>query len=387
MASYIGPSGSFSHMKNLNLDKVFRTIVLKAPLSRADISRETGLNKVTVSNCIRDLIEADIVSEEGIVSSENGRPPMMLMLSKTYGIIIGVEISGISTNFVVSDLRGTILEQAVREDKSYSPKQLVKKIKEIVDDCDKKFKTKNGVVGIGIALPLNYNEKMQEDPNNPIPAWRGVDAESFFAEQFPDIPVAIMNTASAGAIGEIHFGDYDPSTYLAYIHGNWSLKLDLYDGGETYSSDGRFYGKLGKVLIGDGSKCFNDVVSIGSLVDKFYPNTASRLEAVQNILNRQKNGDKEVDAALRKAVDYLAQAIYDVIQMFNPEAICIGGYLGYALNRGYMELLNEKVAALVGQANLKGRVVTASHLGIFNVAFGAVSWIRDNTIEYRFKEY
>ena len=55
MESYIGKNGTFALMKNLNLEKVFRTVVLRAPISRAEISRVTGLNKVTVSNCVKSL--------------------------------------------------------------------------------------------------------------------------------------------------------------------------------------------------------------------------------------------------------------------------------------------------------------------------------------------
>ena len=37
MESYIGKNGTFALMKNLNLEKVFRTVVLRAPISRAEI--------------------------------------------------------------------------------------------------------------------------------------------------------------------------------------------------------------------------------------------------------------------------------------------------------------------------------------------------------------
>ena len=72
MESYIGKNGTFALMKNLNLEKVFRTVVLRAPISRAEISRVTGLNKVTVSNCVKTLMDCDLISEEGIVSSDSG---------------------------------------------------------------------------------------------------------------------------------------------------------------------------------------------------------------------------------------------------------------------------------------------------------------------------
>ena len=104
MESYIGKNGTFALMKNLNLEKVFRTVVLRAPISRAEISRVTGLNKVTVSNCVKTLMDCDLISEEGIVSSDSGRPPVMLMLSKTFGVLIGVEISADGSSMTTGEL-------------------------------------------------------------------------------------------------------------------------------------------------------------------------------------------------------------------------------------------------------------------------------------------
>ncbi len=390
MQSYIGQSGSFTLMKNLNLEKVYRTIVLNAPVSRAEISRLTGLNKVTVSNCIKNLIAEDIVSEEGVVSAENGRPPMMLMLSESFGVIIGVEVSGISTNIMITDLRGKILERTIRDPKLYSPEELAALIHRIVDDCRTKFKTTRGVVGIGIALPYNYNQKQEIEDDPALPEWKDVDAEQFFNDSFPDIPLEILSTSQAGAIGEVHFGSSTPSTYLAYIHGNWTLKMDVYDGGETYASGRGFVGRFGRMQIcrGDNGEmiALDNVASMESLIDELYPgDERSRLEKVMDLHERQKDHDPEVDVAIKKMLDKLALGLFNLLQLFSPDAICIGGYLGATLyNGGCEDELNKKLIELVGPENDKGRRVTASQFGMFNVGFGCISWIRDNIITYYF---
>lgn len=391
VASYIGQSGSFSLMKNLNLEKVYRTVLLNAPISRADISRLTGLNKVTVSNCIKDLLSEDIVREEGVVSAENGRPPMMLQLSESFGVIIGVELSGISTNVMITDLRGNILEKTVRDPKLYKPGELVEMLHAIVNECNTKFKTTHGVAGMGVALPLNYNQLDEQEDNHPLPSWKGVDAGKLLRDSFPDIPIEILNTAAAGTIGEIHFGSANTDTYLAYIHGNWNLKMDVYAGSDTYSSISAFGGKIGKVLVDkdkDGKAVpLDELASVRSLIEELYPNTdKSRFEAVKELHERQKNKDPEVDKKILKMLDYLAVGLYDVVQLFRPDRICIGGYLGMTFADGYVDILNEKLDALIPPHNRRGRKVVCSEFGMFNVCFGCVSWIKDNIISYIFSE-
>lgn len=381
MPSYIGASGSFSHMKNLNLEKVYRTIVLYSPISRADISRLTGLNKVTVSNCIKSLIAEDIVREEGAALANGGRPPVMLRLSDSFGVIIGVEISRVSTNVIVTDLCGNILEKTIREPKAYSPEGIIKLIDSVISDCNID-KTTKGVIGMGIALPLNYNKDDEVEVDSALPGWEGVDAKKLFKKHFPKVNIEILNTAAAGTIGEIHHGSANPDTYLAYIHGNWHLKMDVYGGGETYSSDSSFAGRFGQILV-DKGKTLDDVASVMSIVEKFYPNEKmSRLDAVMDIRRRLKEGDKKVEKAVLKSLDYLAIGIYDICQLFRPEQICIGGYLGAALAGKYEDELNEKVLKLLGPDN--STKVTCSDFGVFNVGFGCISWIRDNIISYVF---
>ena len=50
----------------------------------------------------------------------------------------------------------------------------------------------------------------------------------------------------------------------------------------------------------------------------------------------------------------------------------------------FTDELNKKLIELVGPENDKGRRVTASQFGMFNVGFGCISWIRDNIITYYF---
>ena len=393
MPSYIGKSGTFSLMKNLNLEKVFRTIVLHAPVSRAEISRLTGLNKVTVSNCVRTLTEANLVSEEGIVSSENGRPPMMLMLSQTYGIIIGADLSSISTNIVITDMRGTIREKPIREAGSMGPEEFVEKLRGIIEGCRQSYPdTTVGVAGIGVAMPVNYNLRVGEDLDPPLEKWRGIDAEAYLREQIPGIPITVISTAAAGAIGEVHFGDDTPETYLAYLHGAWKLKMDFYKGGTTYSSEEEFTGLIGETIVGsetgpDGKtvyKTLEDEASIKAVCRRLYPGGENRYEEILDLIRRQKYGDPEVSAAVTDVLDHLAVGIYNIIKIFRPEKLCIGGYLGLLLGRGFLEPLCDRVDALLGGTYPVRERIACSRLGLYSVAFGCVSWVRDNMISYLF---
>jgi Transcriptional regulator/sugar kinase len=386
MPSYIGASGTFSLMKNLNLEKVFRTIVLEAPVSRAEISRLTGLNKVTVSNCVKDLLATGLVDEEGVVSADNGRPPTMLMLSKSFGVIIGMEISAMATMVVITDLRGQIVEKPVTDPRVYSPQECLEYLDKLVKYCREKYAdTTAGVVGIGLAMPMNYNQMQVQDEYPALPEWKNVDAYEMLNDHFEDIPVEVLSTCSAGAIGEVHFGDADINSCLAYLHSSMKLKMDVYQGEETFSSFGSFIGRLGHVLVNmDGGRHeqLDNYASMKYIVDSLYDSNISPYDAALDIIRRAKYNDPEVEAAVDRMLDYLAVAVYNVIELFNPATICLAGFLGQIIDRGFLEKLCDKVEKL-GHP-VKDRLI-CSKLGLFGVAFGCISWIRDNMITYQFE--
>ena len=389
MPSYIGESGTFSLMKNLNLEKVFRTVVLEAPISRAEISRLTGLNKVTVSNCVKDLLATGLVEEEGVVSADNGRPPTMLMLSKSFGVIIGMEISAMATMVVITDLRGQIVEKPVTDPRVYSPEECLNYLDEMVRYCREKYAwTTAGVVGIGLAMPMNYNQMEVKDDHPALPDWKGVDAYEMLNSHFEDIPVEILSTCSAGAIGEVHFGDADINTSLAYLHSSMKLKMDVYQGEETFSSFGSFIGRLGHTLVnvgGDKYEQLDDFASMKYIVESLYDKNTSPYDAALDIIRRTKYNDPEVEAVVDRMLDLLAVAIYNVIELFNPATICLAGFLGQIIDRSFLDKLRAKVGELTGPEYPVNERLICSKLGLFGVAFGCISWIRDNMISYRFE--
>ncbi len=75
-----------------NRSAVMRTLYLDGPMSRYELSQATGLSQATVSNLVGELLTEDLVVESGLVSSDGGRPRVMLTVNPSYGHIIGVDV-------------------------------------------------------------------------------------------------------------------------------------------------------------------------------------------------------------------------------------------------------------------------------------------------------
>ena len=77
------------NVRDHNLSEVVQLIHRSGAMSRADISRETGLSATTVSALANVLIDSGLVSEAGEAESRGGRPPILMQFKYTARYAIG----------------------------------------------------------------------------------------------------------------------------------------------------------------------------------------------------------------------------------------------------------------------------------------------------------
>ena len=96
-------------------------IMQKGPISRTDVSKETELNIVTVSNYVNSFLDRGIVIEKGLDVSSGGRKPTLVELNSKGGYSIGIDIGPINVIAVMTDLSAKIITKEKREAKKPKP--------------------------------------------------------------------------------------------------------------------------------------------------------------------------------------------------------------------------------------------------------------------------
>src|SRR4051794_1698282 len=79
------------------------------PLSRAQLSRDTGLSKPTVSQALAELEDVGLVRPIGPAAPSRGRTAMLYEPDPTAGYVLGIDIGRSWIRVAVSDLAGTIV--------------------------------------------------------------------------------------------------------------------------------------------------------------------------------------------------------------------------------------------------------------------------------------
>ena len=132
-----------------NLD-ILNTIKRATEISRADISRLTGLNIVTVSNYINTYVKKGLVQEGGLDISTGGRRPELVRLNPDYGYTIGIDLGAPHITEDVNMI-GTVMNIASKQ----VVKEKIAKQKESVDNFTSRV--------LGIIGGLIKNSKLPKE--------------------------------------------------------------------------------------------------------------------------------------------------------------------------------------------------------------------------------
>jgi len=324
-------------------DSVLHLIWRKHQISRAEIARELGLSRSTVTEVVRDLLQTGFVKEVGSGISSGGRKPIVLEFQNEARIILGVDIGATHVSATVMDLDGLILAYERRDFSVRSnPKGTRSLIFELCDSLLDQFK--NGskrLLSIGVALPSPV------DPNHPewisevvIPAWRGRSEIDLLHNHY-NVPVYIDNDANLGALAEHRWGAGRGVDDLTYVKLGYGVGAGFILNGEVYRGGTGIAGEMGHIPIKtDGEQCVCGLkgclvtlvggqameTRVADLLKK-YPDSklAGQETTLKNIELAACEKDELAMQLFQETAHYMSIAITGWINMINPRRVILGG--------------------------------------------------------------
>src|SRR3989338_3836924 len=114
--------------------------------SRAEISRITHLNIVTISNYIDDYIQKGLVVEKGLDVSTGGRRPELLELNSKHGYAIGIDLGPphiTEDAYIVGvmlDMSGKTISKAKMKKEEESQEKFIDRVVALAEDVISKSK-------------------------------------------------------------------------------------------------------------------------------------------------------------------------------------------------------------------------------------------------------
>ena len=234
------------HARGHNRSLVLQTLYRAGQQSRADIARETGLTRVTVSDLVAELIGESLIVETGQrEDARPGKPATLLDLNRNAFQIIGMDLSdAVTFRGAVLDLDGQILHRAelplggaTGDDATALVFTLAATLVEA---------STLPILGLGIGSPgvVDLAGVVLSAPNL---GWHDEALQASVSAKF-SLPVVVANDANAAALAEHSFGDADSDMMLIKVGHGVGAGL-LLDGVPLFGS--RFAaGEIGHVVVG-----------------------------------------------------------------------------------------------------------------------------------------
>ncbi len=233
------------HARAHNRSLVLQTLFHQGAMSRADLSRETGLTRVTISDLVAELIDDGYVAERGVREAAGpGKPAILVDLDREGHRIIGVDLSR-SDRFLgaVLTLDGEIVARHdvdVPAERSDILATVIALVRALVDDAHAP------VLGIGVGSPgiVDDHGVVQTAPNF---GWTAVDLEHILSAEV-SLPVLVANDANAAVLAEYTFGGSGEDVLLVRV--GRGVGSGLLASGQPMLGSRFAAGEIGHVTVG-----------------------------------------------------------------------------------------------------------------------------------------
>lgn len=327
-------TGDQALVKRINTSIILDTIRQQAPVSRAKVSKLTGLNKATVSNLVQELCTNHLVQEIGPGQSSGGRKPQLLLFNGQAGYAVGVELRVKQITAVLTDLEGKILAEDDTALEEHDVQTVTSLMVGMIHGLMRQAPpSPYGIIGIGIGVPgmVDENGTVLFAPNL---GWEMVPLQQQLEDEL-GLPVTIDNEANAGAQGELRFGAGQDARHLLYISAGSGIGSGIIINGELYKGARGYAGESGHMSIeADGRECTCGNRGCWELYasEKSYDNKNGMLPSknTSELVHHAELGHKETIRHFEELGRYLGVGITNLVNGFNPQSVIIGGPLSDA---------------------------------------------------------
>lgn len=376
------------------------------PISRADLARQTGLSRASVTTIVDDLAGLGII-EDGIpTTSARGRKSMGIKVVLDDFFVVVVRIERRDLTFRLYDGSGHVVVSEIRPfDESIQIDQLTEMIRDGIDRLVRGRDARH-FLGISVAILgwLVETNKSIIAHTDGFSELGKTDIRAFIRREFPEVPVFLQHDAKTSALAEYH--DHLSRTgerpqCLLNIIGGIGLGGGIIINGEVFRGQVGVAGEVGHLGVNFNSQVkradaddvrfrglLEDYASPRALVETVssrlldFPATCLSEESTPaEIYAAFEGGDQLAEWAMHRIAQIAAYGLAGLVFILNPGVIVLGDRL--PTSPKFLSLLEAQIRNYLPTALYESLQVKVSRLGDDGVLFGAFLLLMQHYIRNR----
>ncbi|MFI5805024.1 ROK family protein [Streptomyces sp. NPDC051561] len=363
-------------LRRENRTTVLQRLYFDGPLSRFSLGPATGLSSGSVSNVVAELVAEGLVEEAGSVDSAGGRPRTLLRIHQGSACMIGVDVGETRVRVELFDLALTELARVEkplatneqRREERYDVALVVAHIRDGIEEVVQQAGVAPGkLLGVGVGVPGIVARTPQDGAvvHGKTIGWDAVPLERLLRETVtlpPEVPYFIDNGAMTLGQAEMWFGGgRGASSAVVVLFGSGVGACVVSE--DLHSARAVEWGHLkvrvrGRRCRCGAQGCLEAYAGAEALLERWReaggrpPAGADEETALTALLASAHpsapgaEADATALAVLEETAEYLGAGFADLINLFQPERIVVGGWAGLQLGTRFLDSVREH--ALLG---------------------------------------
>lgn len=314
-----------------NTNLVIEKLVELRETSRIDLSRETTLNKATVSSIVQDLLDKNIIVETNRKFKTSGRSAKVIVLNKNAGRILSIELQTTAVYGIITNLYGDVLFEITNQAPNSEFSSYLKVILHTIDDLKKNtYDSTYGVIGIGIGVYgiLSKNKKIKYAP---FSSWKDIDLKKII-EDYTGTKTYVENEANISALGEniVYINQQNIVSLNIGIGVGMGIIIDknLYTGEDGYA------GEIGHtILVPNGKECIcgnkgclEKYISDSGITER-YQELTGQTTTIREFVSLVKSNDDNASIIYKEFINNIGITVNNISLTINPQTIVINSYI------------------------------------------------------------
>lgn len=325
-------------IKEVNKNKIINLLANNNEMTKFDIANILGISIPTVTTNINALKDMNIVDELESTIYTGGRRPKVIHFNPNSRVSIGIRIALNNIDIAVLNLRKEVIYSELHNIKFLEFDDFMKWSEERIDFILKENNIdKENLLGVGISIPgiINKENNTIEYTNVGI---SDVNLNSYMNKY--DYNLYYDNEANLSLLSEKNYIEDINKENLLYLSINIGLGGGIVINNEIYGGASGRAGEFGHMkLMGKTNAYLDDYLSTCNIVKTYnHKSKDIKIETFKEFSNLVNNKDDLALDLINIVLERLSFCIYNLITIFDPSCILIGGEFSLLL-RDYKDYI------------------------------------------------
>ncbi|MCM0676412.1 ROK family transcriptional regulator [Micromonospora phytophila] len=371
-----------------NRSALLSKLFLDGPLTRQDLVRSTGLSQPAVSNVVGDLIDEGLVVEAGAAESDGGRPSMMLRVAPRFAFVVGVDVGETRVRVELFDFAMVLLASVEYplDPARTEPARVAGHVLAGIEAVTAQARVApTDVLGVGIGVSGVVQQGAEAVVHAQALGWDRVPLERLIAAG-TDLPLHMDNGAKTLGQAEMWFGAGRGARHAVFALVGSGVGAAVVTNGVTYRGASSSAGEWGHTTLVYGGRacrcgargCLEAYVGAEAIIDRYREARRGRAvpgedeESQLSALVEAAGSSATARRVLDETAAYLGAGVANLINLFNPERVVLGGWAAMALG-DLLPAIREAAGRQALRQPYEQASIELCRLGVDAVALGAAT--------------